>query len=485
MSLKKGSNRSWSLAGRLTAWYTLASITLTLLTTGILYWALAADLNSSEDLFLADKVHVLRAILRDRPADIAGLKEEVELESAARQYSQFYVRLLDEDERPILTTPGMDELVSSRLFTTPIPPDVEPGNGTNMQATNRSLRALAAWAKVGESTEKKWAIQVALDRGNDKKLLANYRQWLWAVLGVAVVVCPLAGYRFARRGIRPVQEIAETARRTGSATLDARIDPSGYPVELASLALTFNAMLDRLEDSFRRLSQFSADIAHELRTPISNVRGEAEVALSRARSMEEYREALTSCLEESVRLSDLIENLLFLARAESPGMHLKREEVHLIKNLTAVCEYYEAAAAEAGVRLSVESGDEVTLSLDRGLLQRAVANLVANAIAHTPAGGTVTLRANADSEHARIEVCDTGVGIPSEDLVRVFDRFYRVDRARSSGLGSVGLGLAIVKGIAVLHGGWPEIESEPGRGTRIVLVFPTQRNNVTTNMTKS
>jgi two-component system heavy metal sensor histidine kinase CusS len=257
------------------------------------------------------------------------------------------------------------------------------------------------------------------------------------------------------------------------ATLDARIQHAGYPVELAALAKTFNAMLDRLEDSFRRLSQFSADIAHELRTPINNIRGEAEVVLSRARSVEEYREALTSCLEESVRLSNLITNLLFLARAESPGICLKREPVRIVKELAAVRDYYEAAAAEAFVTLSLASTDEVVLALDRALIQQAVGNLVANSIAHTPRGGTITLAAGAEDERVRIEVSDTGVGIPSEDLPRVFDRFYRVDPGRSPQSGGMGLGLAIVKSIATIHGGQMEIASEVGRGTRIAIVLPT------------
>src|SRR5262249_1927921 len=158
---------------------------------------------------------------------------------------------------------------------------------------------VAAGAAVGRLGEKTWVIQVAVDREHDELLLSRYRRWLWAVLAFALIVSPVVGYRIARRGIRPLREMIETARRSGSATLDARIAPAGYPVELAALADTLNAMLDRLDDSFRRLSQFSADIAHELRTPINNMRGEAEVALSRARSVDEYREALTSCLEES------------------------------------------------------------------------------------------------------------------------------------------------------------------------------------------
>jgi two-component system, OmpR family, heavy metal sensor histidine kinase CusS len=468
----KSNRGSWSLAARLTIWYAVASIGLTVVTIGILYWGLVGNLNRSEDLFLADKVHVLRTILRDRPGDIEGLREEVELESAARRYAQFYVRLLGGDGRQRLVTPGMDVLLPPRWFTVATPADMEPSHGNRLfSQQNRSFWGLAAMATVGRPGEKPWSIQVAVDRANDELLLAKYREWLWTVLGVSVLLCPLVGYRIARRGIQPVQEITATAQRTGLTTLDARIEPAGYPVELAALADTFNAMLDRLQDSFRRLSQFSADLAHELRTPINNMRGEAEVALGKARTIEEYREALTSNLEEAVRLSELIGSLLFLARAESPGTHLKTEAVQVLDELRTVRDYYEAAAADAGVTLSLSSVDEIAVGVDRALFRQAIGNLVANAIAHTPAGGRVTVHALKQEGELRIEVSDTGVGIPADDLPRVFDRFYRVDKSRSS-RGGVGLGLAIVKGIAGLHGGRTEIHSEMGRGTRVAVLFP-------------
>jgi two-component system, OmpR family, heavy metal sensor histidine kinase CusS len=478
MSSKRKTNRSWSLAARLTTWYSLASFILILFATGILYWGLVAILNRSEDLFLADKVHVLRAILRDKPDDVNRLKweavGEVELESSARRYAQFYARLVDENGNNNISTQQMDVLLAPALFMNVVPADAEPSQGTEIHGPqHRSFRVLAAAARVGPYGQKTWVIQVALDRAHDSLLLASYKVWMLAVLMVATIVCPLIGYRIARRGIRPVQDITETARRTGSATLSARIDPSGYPVELAALADTLNAMLDRLDDSFRRLSQFSADIAHELRTPVNNMRGEAEVALSRARSVDEYRETLTSCLEESVRLSDLITSLLFLARAENPGTQLERESVQVHKELAAVLEYYEAAAGEARIAMSVAAGEEIAFSVNRGLLQQAIGNLVVNSLAHTPPGGTVTLRAGACNGDVRIEVADTGAGIPDEDLPRVFDRFYRVTQARSSQYGSAGLGLAIVKGIVTLHGGRTEIESAIGRGTRVILIFPS------------
>jgi two-component system, OmpR family, heavy metal sensor histidine kinase CusS len=232
-------------------------------------------------------------------------------------------------------------------------------------------------------------------------------------------------------------------------------------------------MLDRLEESFGRISRFSADIAHELRTPVNNIRGEAEVALARARTMDEYREVLGSCLEEAVRLSNLISDLLFLARAESPLAHLHWAPVDVCELLSSVREYYEGSAAEGRISLTTANGQgPVVAEMDRTLMQRAVGNLVANAVAHTPPGGSVVMRAESEGDSVRIAVADTGAGIPPEALPRVFDRFFRVDKSRSQVSGGTGLGLSIVQSIMALHGGTAEIASQLGRGTRVTLHLP-------------
>ncbi len=349
-------------------------------------------------------------------------------------------------------------------------------------------RYTSASAPVGSPATQTDTIQIAIDVAQKEKLLARYRFWFWAILLATFAIFPLVGYQIARHGIRPVEEMATTARHISSTNLRERILPEGYPFELASLASTFNQMLDRLEESFERISRFSADIAHDLRTPVNNIRGEAEVALARARSADEYRGVIESCLEEVVRLSDLISDLLFLARAESPLAHLRRERVDVGELLSGVREYYEASAADGGVSLTTTVADQpVIAELDRTLLQRAVGNLVANALAHTPPGGAVVLGTNTDVSNTdlsnkdfsnkdlctiRIEVSDTGVGIPAEALPRVFDRFFRVDSSRSQGSGGTGLGLAIVQSIAQLHGGNVSISSQLGLGTRVTLHVP-------------
>jgi two-component system, OmpR family, heavy metal sensor histidine kinase CusS len=458
-----------TLAFRLTAAYSLAGLLLLLMGTAALYVVLRTELDRSTDLFLADKLHVLRTMLRDRPDDEDGLREEIELESAARRYQQFYIRLVDEQGKPILTTPGMaDQLDIAELVNRT---QGHPEHSISMVGRRgQALRVASAVAQVGARAEGKDTIQIAIDISQEESLLSRYRLWSWAVFLAASVLFPLIGRRIAQQGIRPVEEIAATARRITSKNLRERIQAEGYPSELASLAGTFNEMLDRLEESFERISRFSADIAHDLRTPVNNIRGEAEVALARARTVEEYRDVLESSLEEAVRLSDLIGDLLFLARAESPLKHVQRQKVDVSELLGTVREYYDATASDAGITLTNSAGGEpITAELDRSLMLRAVSNLVSNAIAHTPPGGAVTLAAAADGEQIRIDVSDTGSGIPAEALSRVFDRFFRVDPSRSKSSGGTGLGLAIVQSIMTLHGGSAEIASEVDRGTIVTL----------------
>jgi two-component system heavy metal sensor histidine kinase CusS len=475
MSLKPDSSASAAprlsrtLAFRLTAAYSLGGLLLVLLATTGLYIVLRAELDKSTDQFLADKLQVLRTMLRERPNDGDGLREEIELESAARRYQRFYIRLLDEHGVPILTTPGMAE----QLELAKLAGQARSRPERSISIVGRhgqAFRVSSAAAPVGEPPTSSDTIQVAIDISQEEELLRRYRFWFWAILLVTSVLFPLVGYRIARHGIRPVEEIAATARRITSTNLRERIEAEGYPLELASLAGTFNEMLDRLEESFEQISRFSADIAHDLRTPVNNIRGEAEVALARARTVDEYRDVLESSLEEAVRLSELIGDLLFLARAESPLTHLHRQQVDVHELLGIVRDYYEATASDGGVSLvNAADAEPITADLDRALMLRAVSNLVSNAIAHTPSGGSVTIAASATDAEIRIKISDSGIGIPAEALPRVFDRFFRVDPSRSKTSGGTGLGLAIVQSIMTLHGGSAEIASQLGQGTCVTL----------------
>ena len=467
-----------TLVFRLSAGYAVAGLTLVALATATLYLVLLSELNRSTELFLGDKLNVLRTMLRERPEDQDALREEVELETAARRYEHYYIRLLDEHGQPLLTTPGMAdqvnlvELMQSRAGT------LQP-----MRFHGKNFRVATAQALVGSPPKRTYTILIAIDASQTEEFLSRFRFVFWSILIVTSAIFPLVGYLIASQATRPLEEMAATAKRISSTNLNERIRTEGYPYELASLAATFNAMLDRLEGSFDRISRFSADIAHDLRTPVNNIRGEAEVALSRARTVKDYRDALESSLEEAVRLSALISDLLFLARAENPLTHLRRDPVDIHELVESVQAYYEATAVDAGVHLRKRTGDEpVVAQVDRTLMQRALGNLIANALAYTPHGGSVSLSVAEEPGFVWIGVSDTGIGIPEDALPRVFDRFYRVDPSRSRTSGGTGLGLSIVQGIMLLHGGSVEIASRPEEGTRVVLRLPVGARPTQTHM---
>jgi two-component system, OmpR family, heavy metal sensor histidine kinase CusS len=464
--------RRWSILRRLTIWYAVSASAIVFVLASLFYARIARLLLKEDDQLLADKVETVRALLAERPVDFAEIRREVVLELVPQHNEPLYIRVLGERGGSLIETPGMAVALPSHIFSElrKDKPTVRP---SQIAFGGHFFRATTVLAP-GPGNHSR-VIQIGLDRTGEVQLLARYRSELSVILLLAVCATALAGYAIARRGLLPLAMISDTARRIRASRLDERIGTSGVPAELFSLVETLNAMLDRLEDSFARLTQFSADIAHELRTPVHNLRGETEVALSRERSAEEYRETLGSCLEECERLSKLIDSLLFLARSESPQTHIQRESVNLRRELETMAAFYEALASEASVTLAVRGHEQLEVLLDRTLFHRALGNLVENALSHTPVGGTVTLSAAGSNSAARIEVSDTGCGIPSEHLPRVFDRFYRTDQARSSSsAGRAGLGLSIVRRIAELHAGRVEIASELGRGTRVTLLLPSR-----------
>jgi two-component system heavy metal sensor histidine kinase CusS len=327
-----------------------------------------------------------------------------------------------------------------------------------------------AWAWVGGTPGGYTVIQAAVDDTRDENL---QRLWLF-VLAISLIVAGIVSWGLAtqvtHRGMRPLYAILETTRRVQSSALTERVPSEGMPTELAQLAADFNHMLDRLEESFLRQSQFSANVAHELRTPLNILRGQIEVALRLESSADDCRNVLVSNLEECVRLSGIVDGLLFVARLEGSEATM-REDCNLMPELEKVLAYYEPVAADKGVSLRLEPGGGMWANLDRVLARRAAANLVSNALAATPPGGGVVVCAVRHESEVWVEVRDTGAGIAPEHIPHLFDRFYRADPSRSSKLGGVGLGLSIVKTIMDLHGGSVNIESELGHGTCARLVF--------------
>jgi heavy metal sensor kinase len=289
------------------------------------------------------------------------------------------------------------------------------------------------------------------------------------------LVALIGGWTLVGRALRPVEELTRTALELESRNLGQRLVPPVSDDEIGRLAGAFDTMIARLDRSFRQVQQFSADASHELGTPLTAIRGEAEVALMRPLAPEQYQRSLRSILESAQRMSQIIENLLLLARMESDRIAVRRELVALDDLLLAVFELQEPLARRKGLTLEIEEAAEAVVAGDPLWLHQMATNLVNNAIKYTPAGGHVTLALFQEGEEAVLRVSDDGIGIPAEHVPFIFDRFYRVDSGRSRESGGTGLGLSIVQWVADTHGGRVEVESEPGKQTRFTVRLPLQQ----------
>jgi two-component system heavy metal sensor histidine kinase CusS len=289
----------------------------------------------------------------------------------------------------------------------------------------------------------------------------SFKTALWLVVGLAALVSGFLGWMAARRGLAPLREISRSAAGITASRLDQRLAVESIPVELAEVAQTLNEMLARLEASFRRLSDFSSDLAHELRTPVSNLLTQTQVTLARPRTLAEYQDVLASNAEEFERLSRTIADMLFLAKSDNALIVAHRERVDLAAEIASVSEFYEALVEEKGISLSC-SGSGVVLG-DRLMLRRAVGNLLSNAVRHTPEKGRVAVHVVEEgSAGLVVTVENTGESIAPEHLPRLFDRFYRVDPSRQRFGEGAGLGLAIVRSIVRAHGGEVAVRSDKG-----------------------
>jgi two-component system heavy metal sensor histidine kinase CusS len=470
----------WSLATRLAVGFSAASCLLLLVTAAFPYFALQYNLNREDNESLVQKVASVADIISQHASGVAATQsfDELQLAVGLESSEPIYVRVLRLPVGQVVAeTQGMAQLLPPDQFdsptTYPFDSKVGPPLVDRHVPKHHAMRLMSALLR-GKSGAGDLVVQVALDRTPESELMEIYGNSLLVLLGLGLLAAAIAGYAIAWRGLRPVRRMASAVAKIGSSNLHERLDVQHVPAELASLATAFNSMLSRLQEGFGRLSQFSSDIAHELRTPVNNVRGLVELTLSQAdRPANERAEQLEKALDECQRLSKLIDNLLFVARSENPQTQIQRQELDLSQELKAICEFYEPSASEAGIHLQVESTTPVQASVNRILLQRAVANLLENAIAHTPQGGTILLSSAAESDVAVLRVSDTGPGIPPEHLSRIFDRFHRGDESRSKNTGGIGLGLAIVRSIAVMHGGSVEVANRASGGAEFTVRFPT------------
>lgn len=448
-----------SITSQLVLLFAPASALILICGLGALYWIVVQHAIEEDTAYFADKMNAIRALGPE------GLREELQ-RARAVEYGGYWLRLIDARGTTVAETPRMDSLLPTQVFGEP--------TGTRMMPKDYSTggRAFSLVATSQGTGDERFVVQIAQDRSEDKRFARNFGALLAAVILAGIVASAVVATRVAKRGLRPLSAMAASLAQIGPTHLDRRVPPTGWPRELQPLAVAFDELLDRLQDSFTRLSQFSADLAHELRTPVANLRGEAEVALTRPRSADEYREVLESSVAETQRLSGIIDNLLFVARAEAAEGRLQPVVFNAHAAAEKIAAYYRSLADDRAIKIECNGHAEVLA--DPALFERALGNLVDNSLRFTPNGGRIEIGINGTNSTTEVSVSDNGCGIAPEHLPRIFDRFYRVDSSRSSR--GTGLGLALVKSIAELHGGSARVASEPGQGTTTTLDFPHVRS---------
>ena len=426
-----------------------------------------------------------RAVLRDKVAHARHLLAELEDSAAVRGsayrlvelvsgHAELHLAVMAPDSREPYVAFSQEALESlSKLRTATWGTDAFLE--WQAQANGRPMLSFAAFAETRDS--KPLDIIVTIDRTADAQLLQEllFTSATAAPLGLALVFVSAAF--IVNWGLRPLRRFRETAAAISAKSLSSRLDVPELPTELQAVGAAFNSMLDRLDEGVSRLSEFSGDLAHELRTPLATLLGRTQVALSQPRSKEEMLQVLEGNVEELQTLSRLITDMLFLAQADSAKAALQLEPVDLAAEACKVAEYLELLGQERDLAILVQGAGVV--AADRGLVQRAITNLLSNALRHSMRGTEVRVSVETGQDQVRLEVLNHGEPIAPEHLPRLFERFYRTDCSRSRDVGGSGLGLAIVKAIMTLHGGRVSASSTPGGETRFHLHFPvTSHSNL-------
>lgn len=441
-------SRRPSLVARLALAYGLVALTIMGASSVFLYRSLARAAWKDD---VEDVDHASRAVAQRLDAEGEADADALDVEAGV------LVRVVDASGHTLVESAGMGALPASRF-----PKANGPSARVKAPDGSRWIMASARW--------KGGTVEAAKDLDYHARLLDSYQDTLIANALLVALLTAMAGWFIARRGLAPLNRLSEAAARIHPGTLDTRLDPETAPAELERLIHALNGALARLEEAFARLATLSADMAHELRTPLHALRLELE-SLTASSASPVLRDRLGAATESVDHMGALIEQMLFLARAEDPATALDFQDLDLHQVLQDAARPFEILAEEQAISLRVEAPPEARIHADATLARRAIHNLIANAARHTTAGG-ITLHGSERDGFTEIMVRDTGEGISADQLPHLGQRFARADASRSRATGGTGLGLAIVESIMRLHGGRLILGSELGKGTEVRLLFP-------------
>lgn len=463
-----------SITMRLVLAYALSAISLLLISTAFLHSTVNSVLETAESNYIDDRYHVFRAVIETQPDFVDVIKQVIEWEGVYATFPEYYARIQSRNSGVLIETLDMEKLIPTDKFPDTYKSKIkeDPKNHILYKGQNgRSYLLKSFWADTLAPSQR-IEILIAKDVTAETALIENKHRTVISLLIILILFTVLFSFVVARKVLMPLGELAKVANLITLDKIGLRIkNPTCWPIELRSSAIAFNSMLDRLKDSFAQISEYTANLAHELRTPVNNLLGETEIVLSKERTPEEYRMVLESGHDEHMRLMRMIDALLFMARGENPANQIENSLFDPMNEITKVCCFQEALAEEKQAQIS--SNGEGLIYGDPVLFCRVMNNLVSNALYYSSSGVNIVISViKSRDNYIDVVVSDTGYGIQEEELNHVFDRFYRVMSSRSSYPQGSGLGLSIVKFIMELHKGKVTIQSKPGQGTTVTLHFP-------------
>lgn len=451
------------IRARLTLWYSLILVLALAAFGGVANFVMTHTIRRSIDAGLNQKAEGIRGIIeRTLPEGLDELRDELS-EFDQGQSGRGHLRVADASGRVIYASPGLEDLSEGEQQARSGQPFTEHLHGVKYRVLRQSVHAAGA----------AYDVEVSAYMQDFDSAIEGFRGVLFSLAPLVLILASLGGYWMSRRALAPVDEIISAARSIGVNSLSERLTVPRTGDELERLAGTLNEMLGRLEASVQRIIRFTADASHELRTPVSVIRTNAEVTLRKSRPEAEYREALQQILEQSEEVSRLIEQLLDLARADSGAAALSMVRADLREPVERASRHAGILAEAKQVKTSTQLPDApLYVQGDPAALERLFLILLDNAVKFTPAGGEINVQLSSRDAAAVVEVHDTGIGVAQEELDHIFERFYQADRSRSRGNGGSGLGLAIGRWIAQSHGGSIAAESEPGKGSTFRVSLP-------------
>ncbi|KIU53567.1 two-component sensor histidine kinase [Pseudomonas sp. 1239] len=467
--------RPFSLAAKLGLKVGLMSAGLLLLfaTFGYLMVGQALERNARTDLEvkMEGMAHNLSTI-----SDISGVNADAhQLVDLVMGHNNLYVSIFDSttSRQPLLSIGSKQVNLEVRKFNAGATAQEHEWRDTQ----GRPLLSTSRVMRLDDGTEV--SVYMTMDQSSNEALLDALLTWALMMSPVILLLILAIGWWTVRRGLLPLTKFLKVASKISTESLEHRLPADGMPAELKELADGINIMLARLDDGVQQLSQFSDDLAHELRAPLSNLMGKAQVALTRERSLSEYREVLESCTEELDRMSRMVSDMLFLAQVSHPASMVEFETVSLVDEIQRVCDLFSISAEDGEIQLQISGSDDAVRG-NRLMIQRAVSNLLSNAIRYCPRGRTVYVKVHRSANGTTLSVGNPGRGIAKEHHAHLFERFYRVDKSRARSEGGTGLGLAIVQSIMSLHQGSAGVEVTDENFTWFHLNFPQPQLNHST-----